>query len=154
MTIPETDLPSLLQRYEEGTASPEELRLLEQWYQQLDVADGPVFSSLSHEEAVKGRLHSLILHGKGHVRRRRIMPYVIRIAAASLVAVSLLWLVRLSRRHSSSTIAGNGHPANRSKAPAVPYPVRLMVASSDKKALVKIQLPDGSTAWLNRGSVL
>ena len=29
-----------------------------------------------------------------------------------------------------------------------------MIACSDKKNLVRIQLPDGSTAWLNRGSVL
>ncbi len=161
MDLKEDELATLLQRYEDGSASEEERRLLEQWYQQLDVADGMVWASAEQEEASKARMYTFIhqdarMRRPGHPGRHGLLIRMLRIAAVLLPAVALIWLIR--HPHGDHTVVAGTEALRTDKNIAVqhePAPaIHMLTARSGKKDLVKTLLPDGSTAWLNTASVL
>lgn len=170
MTFREHELEILLQRYQEGKASPEERLFLEQWYEQLDVSGGQVWASQEPEQATKEKLYAVIVNrlqdatpaGTVAVLPQKRRPYsiiskVLRAAAVVLLAIPLVWLARLSWRKQPAAVTTIS-PARQgtNNAPDKPSAttVRTLIARSGNTGYTKVQLADGSMAWLNAGSVL
>lgn len=160
MDLKEDELATLLRRYEDGSASEEERQLLEQWYQQLDLAGRMIWASSEQEEALKARMYAFIrqdarMHQAGHPDRHGLLINMMRIAAVLLLAVALIWLTSHPYGDHAVVTRTEAQPTDKNiGTPHEPVAAHMLTARSGRKDLVKKLLPDGSTAWLNTESVL
>lgn len=137
----------LLTRYLEGKCNPEEVERVEKWFADWgaskEEANLPDFNQPAHLARIVS-----ILKEQGafyHADRKqnlRILPVFWRIAvAASIVLVALFTVYR--------TLEKTALPHSL----AVDEPKPMVVRNTTKQVL-KAQLPDGSSVWLNPGSRL
>ena len=142
------ELQQLAQKYLEGTASAEETQLLHQWY---DTTTGEELLEIINtnapetEEQIKQRIFNTIQARKalednirpiGAKRELSVKRLVAQIAAvaAILLAVFMIW-----------------HGVNISQQQLAVADSQVVSVPANK--VVKITLPDGSSVWLNAGSV-
>lgn len=126
-------LAELLRRYKAGTASEEEVRLVEQWYESFGERM-PEWSTRERErlqDTMLNRIRSRL----SYTRRpgyRRLWPLVTAVAASLLVVFGTWYLGRF---------------------PYTPEPEPEWVeVDAGRGRLKKVQLPDSSMVWLNTGS--
>ncbi|AXY74373.1 DUF4974 domain-containing protein [Paraflavitalea soli] len=169
--LPEKDLQTLLDQYQEGKASPEERLLVEQWYEQLDAGSEQLWSSPGQEPAVKEELYMVILQqlkaagNKDAVtflpgKKRGLYVRLFRLSrvAALLIAVAGLgWFGwSLYTKQPGETVS---RPTDEKDRPGIRgrtsvLPAKMLTVRSGETGYKKCQLPDGSTAWLNAGSAI
>lgn len=169
--LPEKDLQTLLDQYQEGKASPEERLLLEQWYEQLDAGSEKLWSSPGQEPAVKEELYGAIMQqmkaaenndtatflpgkqGGLYVRLRRLLR-----VAAILIPVAALgwfaWSLYTKQPGDTASIPSGEKDANNITERTPVLPPKMLTVRSGETGYKKLQLPDGSTAWLNAGAVI
>lgn len=166
MQLQEKDLQQLLEKYHTGSASPEECRLLEQWYEQLDISGGQQWLPAAQESTVREEIYAGIttkIADKDYATGQPLVkPFVYRIAwrkfrvAAVILAVAgMAWLGHGIWQQ--QFVAGRLDPVQKNEpvpTPSVIIPAQELIVKSGQTALKKIILPDGSTAWLNARSVL
>lgn len=167
MQLPDKELEQLLEKYHKGAASPEESRLLEQWYEQLDIAAAKPWQSAEQElntrdeiyaglttkmaGSNRGEAEELLTPAKAAIHRigwRKIT----RISAVLLVAAGTAWIGQTIWR--KQPVAGQLKPAENISLPSAIKPAHELIVQSGYANKKKIVLPDGSTAWLNARSVL
>lgn len=168
MQLPGKDLQQLLEKYQQGSASPEERRLLEQWYEQLDITAGQQWSTEAEEAAIRKEIYT----GVAAKMTRKESPAkqapvitspVYRIgwrkigsvAAVLLVIAGMAWLG--SALWQQQPVAGQLKRAEQKEQIPIPstvIPAQELTIRNGQAGPKKIVLPDGSTAWLNTRSVL
>jgi ferric-dicitrate binding protein FerR (iron transport regulator) len=140
-----SELQRLAKKYLDGTATPGEKELLNEWYENIHDGDAEVVSAESSEAEIKQRIFENIrksmpvtdrrpeVNAKKPVMQRRLI-----ISISSAAAAILLLLGGLGLLHKRSNVDG--------------YAGSQMVNVIAGK-IMKITLPDGSLVWLNAHSV-
>lgn len=170
MQLPDKELEQLLEQYHRGTASPEERRMLEQWYEQLDITAGQQWQSAEQEVNTRDEIYAGLTTKMAFSNRREAeeLPTpakaalhrigwrkISRIAAVLLVAAGTAWIGQTIWR--KQLVAGPVKPAEHNEPTSPPIaikPAHELTVQSGYTNKKKIVLPDGSTAWLNARSVL
>lgn len=169
--LPEKDLQALLDQYQEGKASPEERLLLEQWYEQLDTGSEKLWSSPGQERAVKEQLYEVIMQQMkvaGNNDAATLLPgkkpgLYVRLVRLSRVAAILIaiagigwfaWSLYTKQPGDTASTPSGEKDTNSITERAPVLPVKMLIVRSGETGYKKLQLPDGSTAWLNAGSVV
>jgi transmembrane sensor len=137
-------IASLLGKYQNGECTPEEARLVQQWYNQLDKSHGLDLEEkekLQLEHKIWGKLEEDLQEGGWRTKKGRLMNWrFLSTAAAVILIVSALLKFELPKNESSVpdfTIA-----EIRAEEPGMIYEVN----SSDQ--LKKLVMEDGSTITL------
>lgn len=136
-----TEIKALLQRYRNGACSPEEVKLLEQWFEQVKHEnDKEGLLTQEDEERIISRFKTHMQLNTAPKGKTVFLRRFSRIAAAVWLGVFLsagivTWL---AVRHQSTA---SGTPA-------------FMVAQTYKGNRKRVLLPDSSVVWLNSESVL
>jgi transmembrane sensor len=165
MQLPDKDLEKLLEKYYSATTTPEEARLLEQWYEQLDISAGQQWQSKEQELNTGNEIYAGLAEKMAGIDQdesptkaaiyRIGWRKISRIAAVLLITSGAVWVGQTIGR--KQPMARQVEPSENSEqhslAAIEKTPRELLVKSgySNKK---KVVLPDGSTAWLNVQSVL
>lgn len=131
--MPDEYIRSLARKWQEGTATEEEIKLLLQWYGKEEEDGEDVVEDTEAKNRIRTNIWKVI-----QVRRSRKIVYL-RMAAAAAAAV-LLVTGGISYMYRSETIA---RPEKQQ--------VEIYVPKTQRN---KIQLPDGSVVWLNADSYL
>ena len=85
MKMEQQEINSLLEKYQEGTASPAEIDALHIWYREMGYVDG-VYPD--EELLVKNRIHNKLIDTINPVRKVRLWPRI-AVAAAAVAAITL-----------------------------------------------------------------
>lgn len=170
MQLPDKDLQQLLEKYHEGTLTPEQLRQLHLWYEQLDVADGQRLQSAEQEQHTRDEIYAGIINKmagapsvpdqqkKAPVKRLFSdigWKKISRIAAVLLISSGVIWLAQTTWRKQPVAVQSEPVKSNSSsplKEETVPG--KELIVRTGRTERKKITLPDGSVAWLNARSVL
>lgn len=139
------ELSLLLKKYQDGTCTPEETTLLNQWYnkheQKADVLDG---FSTADRDALKQRMFQNIdklitndVEATSH--KGKVLRLWLKIGAAAAVIGFIAFFLVF-------------HKATLNPA-AVQSPVQLNASNTTHKIIKKV-LPDGSVVWLKPGAAL
>lgn len=133
-----SQVKELIQRFQNGQCTPEELKLLQQWVAQLDLSDEAAATDATQLQSIKEQMYRQItarvvpLHRK--TARRR---YIAAAGWLVLIASSiLLWY----------TFQRTGSQQKRR--------VLLTTIVNNENLVKRITLPDGTTVCLNRNSRL
>ncbi|ASZ13684.1 FecR domain-containing protein [Chitinophaga pendula] len=131
----------LLHRYLTGECTPAEQQIIQQWYDQLDLtAHDPQVQNKDLTETAFQRLRNQLpsLPKDATAKRLPIIRrrYIRWIAAAVIIGLSVVYLLP--------------HLQTSKKA----APTTISIVNTDSRQLKHIQLPDGSSVWLNRLSRL
>jgi transmembrane sensor len=148
LPVNKQQLLELLQKEAQGRCTPEDTRLLDNWYAAFDEDNShlPVFTDTTHRELVRSRLLRRI-HQQApadvpdlprYIPVRKIYRYRAAIAAAA--AVLVLFILGL-------TFVGRYRTA-------APAPEKLLSTHTPVGKQLKITLTDGSQVWLNANSTL
>lgn len=143
----------LLERYQQGDCSPEEAKVIEQWFEQINAHQ----SSIADEHTLDLELEDVKLRIQEQItpapRVRRLRPWLIATAAAAAVvlAAGLFWF------------NNNRHTATPADAPLAHQPATgsnrvvkdgFVEITTPKGHQENISLEDGSTVALNANSKL
>jgi transmembrane sensor len=149
------ELASLLKRYHDGKCSPEERRIVEDWYDSLPGSTAPPDEAEIAESLnkIRGRLsqltgwHTGLEPGPEEIQRRppagvlrRISVIALTAAAALVLFIAAYWTMRLMQRQDKDTFAG-----------VSPAGIRVATVSGEIRHVL---LPDGSVVVLNANSHL
>lgn len=169
MQLPGKDLQQLLEKYHEGTLTPEQLRQLHLWYEQLDVADGEQLQSAEYEQHTRDEIYAGIVNKmagalpvpdqqkKAPIQRLFIdtgWKKISRIAAVLLVSSGVIWLAQTTWRKQPVTVQSEPAKNNSPLLKEETAQKKELIVRSGRTERKKITLPDGSVAWLNARSVL
>lgn len=126
-------LNHLLERYLQGETSPKEARLLQNWFQCLDVSEQKTFQNFFEEEELGAKMrqhiHARIHHETTLVRNPNAFPVWLRAVAASILLLLGAFL--------------GYHYFKEANSPAT------TVIAADGNAVKKVTLPDGTVVMLN-----
>ncbi len=143
----------LLERYQQGDCSPEEAKIIEQWFEQINSHQ----STIADEQALDLELEEVRLRIREQItpapRVRRLRPWLISAAAAAavIVAAGLFWFN--SNRHTVTPADAPlaHHPATGSNRVVKDGFVEITTLKGHQE---NITLEDGSTVALNANSKL
>ncbi|MGN7822609.1 FecR family protein [Chitinophaga sp. 22536] len=143
----------LLERYQQGDCSPEEAKIIEQWFEQINAHQ----SSIADEHTLDLELEEVKLRIQEQItpapRVRRMRPWLISGAAAAAVilAAGLFWFN--SNRHTATPTDAPlaHHPATGSNRMVRDGFVEITTLKGHQE---NIKLEDGSTVALNANSKL
>ncbi len=123
MQLPDKDLEKLLEKYHHATTTPEEVRLLEQWYEQLDISAGQQWQSTEQELNTRNEIYTGLAEKMEGIhqeeRPAKAANYRIgwrkisRIAAVILLTTGAVWIGQMIGR--KQPIARQAEPAENNK---------------------------------------
>jgi len=131
----------LIQRFRNNECTPEEIKLLQQWVAQLDIADELTVLSPEQLDAVKSRMCQQLMSERTVVPERHRLPYRRFLVAASWLVLAVSAITVWYYIRSTSAGSHTQHPF-------------LTVIENNHTAIRRITLPDGSQVCLNMYSRL
>lgn len=143
MYMPEKKINELLRKYLEGTATPEEQKLVDDWYNSLSTDKEKVQLSDAERSWLRATYwYSLKEEIRaGSSKRRYLWPgFIAAASAAAIVVMTFLFVPAF--RPGDSRISGVNSPSD-------------MTSIVNKTGVIReVKLPDGSLARLSPGSVI
>lgn len=143
----------LLERYQQGSCSPEEAKIIEQWFDQVNSHQ----STFADEQALERELDEVKMRIQGQLAPappvRRLRPWLLSSAAAAAIILTagLFWFNSNRPTTAPADTRLAHHPATGSSRVVVDGFVEITTTKGHQE---NIRLEDGSTVALNAGSKL